>query len=235
MKRAILFLSSVLLTTVAFAQTPDKFEIGPYQVVYYGDGDYEAALIDGFDLYEYFNLQKDTTIVVEEKTLPLKTAVQVNATMRLPVLAVYGMSKVLGVEASWKQGIADNLFFNVGLSGNVTTGHYFQARMSMLEIGLPLSVEYTKLDKMKSSLYASVGVSPTYYKTLSGNLSRGIEGKPARPSGVYVAPRLEVGAYIPAWGQLFKIGAYAQYNTAAAVYKECIGRAYAGGSIGIIF
>ena len=235
MKRTMLLLVSVLFATVAFAQNPDKFEIGPYQVVYYGDGDYQAALIEGFDLYDYFNLQRDTTIIIEEKTMPLKNGVQVNVTMRVPILASAGLSKVMGVEASWKQGIAKDLFFNAGLSVNVTTGSYYLARMAMMEIGVPLSVEYTKLDKMKPSLYASVGVSPTYYNTLCGDLSKGIEGKPAKPAGIYVAPRLEAGAYIPAWGQLFKIGAYAQYNSAAAVYKEYIGRAYAGGCVGIIF
>lgn len=235
MKKTLLLLVSLLLVQSVFAQSPDKFEVGPYEVVYYGEGDYEAALIEGLDLYKLFNLQKDTTIVIEEKTMPLKSGVQVNVTMRVPILATAGLSKVMGVEASWKQGIAKNLFFNAGLSANMTTGNYFLARMAMMEIGVPLSVEYAKLDKMKSSLYASVGVSPTYYNTLSGDLSKGIEGKPAKPAGIYVAPRLEAGAYIPAWGQLFKIGAYAQYNTIAPVYKEYIGRAYAGGSVGIIF
>ena len=249
MKRTTILLISVLFATEASAQTPDIFEIGPYQVAYYGYGDYEAAFIEGFDLYKYFNLQKDTTIVVEEKTMPLKNGVQINATMRVPILS-RSMSRVIGVEASWKQRIVKNLFFNAGLSANVTTGNYFhlfvnesaggaqnllRGKMLMMEIGVPLSVEYTKLDKMKSSLYASVGVLPAYYKTLSGDFSKGVEGKPAKPAGIYVAPRLEVGAYIPAWGQLFKIGAYAQYNTASAVYKEFIGRAYAGGSVGIIF
>lgn len=225
----------VLLSNFAFAQTLEKFEIGPYEVVYYGKGDYEASLIEGFNLYDHFGLQKDTTIVIEEKTAPMKHGIQVAVTMRVPILANSGLTKVFGLEGSWKQQVYENLFVNAGLSCGVTTGYFFANKMRMIEAGIPVSLEYTNLDKMKSSLYASVGVLPAYYNTLVGDLSNGVEGKPAKPTGVYVAPRLEVGGYIPVWGQLVKIGAYAQYNTSAAVYKDYIGRAYAGGSLGIIF
>ena len=84
MKKIIFSLILVVMATAAFAQTPDKIFVGPYEINYYEKGDYEYMLRDNIDLYEFYSLQKDTTIVIEEKTEPMKHGMQVGLGMRLP-------------------------------------------------------------------------------------------------------------------------------------------------------
>lgn len=237
MKKIIFTMIFAAIAMVASAQEPDKIYVGPYEVIYYGKGDFEYILMQDVDLYDFYKLQKDTTIIIEEKSEPMKNGVQLNLTMRMPLFSTAGMSKVIGIEAGWKQKIANNLFINAGLGLNVGSGTYaaLPEGMSMVEVGVPINLEYTKLNREKASLYISAGLTPSYFSTIKGDFTVFKEELGNKPSGFYVAPRVDFGGYIPALNQLVKIGVYAQYNAGGTIYKDAVGRAYVGGNIGIVF
>lgn len=246
MKKILSLVAFLTLSVGGFAQDVDNFEVGPYEVDYKGSGDYKFRLRKGVDLYEYFGLKKDTTIqVVEVPTSPIKGAFQLNAFMSIPRYVVNGTSNVWGVEGGWKQKIGQQLFFNAGLSVAMSFGKYGEYYKSykdwedgnfsetMFEIGVPISLELSKLDRKKASMYGGIGVVPTFY---SGGKDENGESK----SGLYVAPRIDVGGYLPVGNQLVRLGGFAQYDINCSggdydIFKERIGRLFIGANIGLVF
>ena len=210
MKKFFSMIALLALSMSGFAQDVDNFEVGPYEVDYKGSGDYKFRLRKGVDLYEYFGLKKDTII-----------------------------------HGSWKQKIGQQVYFNAGLSVGVSVGKYGEAYKdykdfddgayteTMFEVGLPLSLELSNLDRKKASLYGSFGVVPTFY---TGGKDAAGESK----SGFLLAPRLDIGGYLPLGKQLVCLGGFAQYdiNLTAGdydIFKERIGRFFIGANIGLVF
>ena len=246
MKKFFSMIALLALSMSGFAQDVDNFEVGPYEVDYKGSGDYKFRLRKGVDLYEYFGLKKDTTIqVMENPSLPIKGAFQLNVFMSLPRYIANGASNVWGVDGSWKQKIGQQVYFNAGLSVGVSVGKYGEAYKdykdfddgayteTMFEVGLPLSIELSNLDRKKASLYGSIGVVPTFY---TGGKDAAGESK----SGFLLAPRLDIGGYLTLGKQLVRLGGFAQYdiNLTAGdydIFKERIGRFFIGANIGLVF
>lgn len=230
-----------------YAQVVENFEVGPYEVDYKGDGDYKFRLRKGVDLYEYFGLKKDTTIVVAEKTAtPIKHAIQVNAFLSIPRYLDNGTSNVWGIDGSWKQKIGNKLYYNAGLSLGLSFGKYGDAYKhykdydpkegkfteTMFELGIPLSIEWTNLNDKKAALYGGIGLVPTIYfgaKDAAGDSK----------SGFLIAPRIDVGGYLPIKKIPVRLGFFAQYNINCAsgenLFKERIGRFFIGANVGLLF
>lgn len=242
---AALFLANI---AIGFAQNVENFDVGPYEVDYKGEGDIKYRLRKGIDLYEYFGLKRDTIIQgVKVTSSPVKGAFQLNAF--LDVNRHAGSTTALGVDGSWKQKIGEMLYFNSGLSLGISFGEYGNRNNleeTMLLIGVPLSIEVSRLDRNKASLFAGLGVTPTYYNTMKSEYSDSNKPDPKKNSGIYIAPKLEVGGYIPVDKCVVRIGLFGQYNINcskneidgwddADVFKEYVGRAFMGGSVGIIF
>ena len=219
MKKIIFSLMLVVMTTAAFAQSPDKIKVGPYEIHYYGKQDYDYMLMEDINLFEFYDLQKDTTIVIEEKTDPMKHGMQVGLGMRLP----FGSPRtpVLGVEGVWKQGLGKNFYLNAGLDLNYVPAVEARGYKAGVEIGIPVSIEYTNLDRQKAALYVGVGAIPAYY-TSAGKFD--------------VAPRVDFGGYLPLFDQLFRIGVFGQFNTTPEVRNQFTKRGLSvGGTLGIVF
>ena len=58
-KKSLLLALCVVAALTSFAQSsePDSFEVGPYNVDYYGVGDFNYQLKKGINLYEFFRLK----------------------------------------------------------------------------------------------------------------------------------------------------------------------------------
>ena len=244
------YFSLLVLLTISLggiAQGVENFEVGPYEVDYRGAGDYKFRLRKGVDLYEYFGLKKDTTILVAEKEAsPIKHAFQVNAFLSMPRYLNNGTSNVWCIDGSWKQRIGNKLYCNAGLSLGLSFGKYGVAYKNykdyddeddkyaetMFEIGIPLSIEWTNLNDKKAALYGGVGLVPTIY--FGGKDSAG-----EKKSGLLIAPRIDVGGYLPIGKMLVRIGGFAQYNINCAsgedIFKDRIGRFFVGANIGLLF
>lgn len=259
-KRTILFVFlCVISASAVLAQNtePDYFEVGPYEVDYYGVGDYHAQLKKGIDLYKFYNLKKDTIVnVVEPATEPVKNAFQIGLFMALPRYVVLGASNVFGLEGNWKLGLSELVYFNAGLTFGVRMGKFHrhtydvnkntmiydnEFKETIMEIGVPISIEFTKLDHKKASLFGSIGVVPTFYTGAQGadGSDYNTEDNDSK-SGFYVAPRIEVGGYIPVGGKLIRIGGFYQNNLNCTpgdydVYKNRIGRGHVGAKAALVF
>ena len=246
MKKIISLLTFLTFSLVGFAQGVDNFEVGPYEVDYKGPGDFKFRIRKDIDLYEYFGLTRDTIIeVTEQPVTPIYHGIQINAFMSMPRYVANGVSNVWGVDGSWKQRIGQLLYLNAGLSFGMSFGKYGAAYMdypdwkdggyseTMVEIGVPLSLELSKLNHTTASLYGSVGVIPTYY---TGGKNAAGESK----SGFMVAPRIDVGGYLPLGKQIVRLGGFAQYDINCSggdddIFKERIGRLFLGANIGLVF
>ena len=258
-KSFLLALCCMIFSITGFAQNnePDFFEVGPYEVDYYGVGDYHAQLKKGVDLYNFFNLKKDTVInVVEPTSEPVKSAFQVGVFVALPRYVVLGASNVFGIEGAWKMRLSQKAYFNAGLSLGARMGKFHRHTYdtnkgamvydnefteTVIEVGVPLSIEFTKLDRKKASLYCGIGVVPTFYTGAQGeNGDDYNSGDDNSKSGFYVAPRLEVGGYIPMNGKFIRIGGFYQNNINCTagdydIYKNRIGRGHVGANISLVF
>ena len=246
MKKFFSLVAFLTISVTGFAQDVDNFEVGPYEVDYKGSGDYKFRLRKGVDLYEYFGLKKDTTIqVVDAPTSPIKGAFQLNVFMSIPRFVVNGVSNVWGIDGAWKQKIGQQLYFNAGLSVALSIGKYGEAYQNyndwedgdfsetMLEIGVPLSVELCNLDRKKATMYGGIGVVPTFY---TGGKDEAGDSK----SGLFIAPRIDIGGYLPIGKQLVRLGGFAQYDINCSggdydIFKERIGRFFIGANIGLVF
>ena len=240
MKKFFSLVAFFTLSLAGFAQDVDNFEVGPYEVDYKGPGNYKARLRKGVNLYEYFDLKKDTTIVMAspEPSL-LKHGVQV--TVNGEVCLCNTNSSVYGISGSWKQAVSNFVYLNGGLSLGFGFANSSGQKYRMMEIGVPLSVEFGKIRKRKGSLYGGVGLVPTVYTTLSAKYNPEIEGnEPEKYTGVYLAPQIDFGGYIPAGNLLVRIGVSWRYKINCStkdgdLYKTLLGRSFGGVNVGLIF
>ena len=63
---------------------------------------------------------------------------------------------------------------------------------------------------------------------------------PQKYSGLYIAPRIELGGYIPVGKQIIKVGVNWRYKINCStkdydLYYQIVGRTFIGANIGIIF
>lgn len=232
-----------MLLSIGYAKAQDvvdDFNVGPYEVYYKGLGDVNYRLKKGVDLYEYFGLKKDTIIQVSEtKAEPLKHGIQVSF-LGETTASHDNFSMLYGIEGTWKQNIASATYFNGGISLGYASATHLKVQEDVLEIGVPLSIEWADLNTKKTSLYCSIGLNPTYYTTLKAKYVSTIENsEPEKYNGLYVAPKLDLGGYIPVNGLIVKIGVTFRYKINcstkdADIYKDILGRAFVGANIGII-
>ena len=258
-KKTLLFALCAVVAFTGLAQSsePDSFEVGPYNVDYYGVGDFNYQLKKDIDLYKYFKLKKDTVVnVVEAASEPVKSAFQLDIFMALPRYILLGASNVFGLEASWKMRLSQQMYLSAGLSFGARMGEYHrhtyiesktameynnEFKETMIEVGVPVLLEFTKLDRKKASFLCGLGVVPTFYTGAQGQDGDDFnQDDNDSKSGFYVAPRLELGGYIPVNGKLFRITGFYQSNINCTagdydVYKNRIGRGHVGAKIGLAF
>lgn len=238
MKRSTMLLAILLGFLTGTAQTViDNFYIGPYIVDYNGEGDVKYRLMDNVDLYEFFELKKDTTIVVPIVENPIKGAIQISGNVGANRFA----AKEIGIEGVWKQKIGENIYFNGGLSLAIDHSSItLRAKRDMFEIGVPLQIELGKLNHQFSSLYGAFGLTPTFYSTMNTKdwtKGKWEEGK-YKKSGFLIAPSLEFGGNIPVGSTIIRIGVYGKYKINCTssefdVYKEA-GKCFLGAKIGFV-
>lgn len=243
MKKILLVISMLFCISYVNAQNEgDDFNVGPYEVYYKGQGDVNYRIRKGVDLYEYFGLKKDTVIQVSEaKPEPLKHGVELSFFGETGMYRCARYSMVYGLEGAWKQRIANKIYFNGGLSFGYASTTISNIKEDIMEIGVPLSVELANLNSKKATLYGSVGLSPTYYRTMSAKYINVPEGTayPQKYSGLYIAPRIELGGYIPVGKQIIKVGVNWRYkincsNKDYDLYYQIVGRTFIGANIGVI-
>lgn len=242
MKKFLSLVAFLTISVAGFAQDVDNFEVGPYEVDYKGSGDYKFRLRKGVDLYEYFGLKKDTTIqIVESQPSLLKNGVQVGLYMETGLSNKSRHSNVYGITGSWKQSIGNSVHLNGGLSFGMAVATIGTLKYNLMEVGVPLSVELSRISKDKASLYTGIGIVPSYYSTLSTKYEPEIQGaEPEKYSGLYVAPQLDLGGYIPAGKQLVRIGFFLKYKINCStkdydLYNQLIGKIFFGANVGLVF
>ena len=246
MRTFFLILCGLLTTTMAKSQEViDNFQVGPYEVDYMGKGDVNFRLKKNINLYEYFKLQKDTIIAESKKVQPIKKGFEVGVTYSMPRFGVKGAFNSFGVYGSAKSKETNNIYLNYVGKIAISYGHYNEEvnnlKDVLFEVGVPLSVEFANLNKDTSSFFASVGFTPAYYTTLSAKENE--DGKDVdadKKSGLYVAPKVELGGYIPVNDHFLKLGLFGEYriNCTKAednIFKQRIGRAFVGANIGYVF
>ena len=223
----------------------DNFQVGPYEVDDMGKGDVNFRLKKNINLYEYFKLQKDTIIAESKKVQPIKKGFEVGVTYSMPRFGVKGAFNSFGVYGSAKSKVTNNIYLNYGGKIAISYGHYNEEvnnlKDVLFEVGVPLSVEFANLNKDTSSFFASVGFTPAYYTTLSAKENK--DGKDVdadKKSGLYVAPKVDLGGYIPVNDHFLKLGLFGEYriNCTKAednIFKQRIGRAFVGANIGYVF
>lgn len=246
-----LFMITILLATIVtgYAQNVDNFEVGPYVVDYNEDGEYKYRLRHGVDLYKYFGLKKDTIMMNPLiETVPFKQGFELDVFMSLPRFAIRGVSNIYGINGNWKQQIGKVAYLNAGLSFAFSFGKYNRGTDNktcyrkdvMIETGIPVSIEFTKLDYKKASVYAGLGLVPTIYGTLKADeIVYDGERKGEKASGFLISPRIDFGGYIPLKNQIFRVGIYGEYKINCSgdedVYKNRISRAFVGANVGFVF
>lgn len=224
----------------------DNFNVGPYIVDYNGQGDVKYRLRDNINLYEFFELKMDTTVISMSKEVPVKHAIEIAGNVGANRFA----SKEIGLEGVWKQLVGKNLYINGGLLLNFGITNYgeYMLKRNMLEFGIPLQIELSKLNHQYASLYGSFGITPTFYSTMKaegGNIpTKVVDGKEenidVKKSGFLIAPSLEFGGNIPIGSTIMRIGVYAKYKINCTtgdfdVYtKGRAGRMFLGAKIGFV-
>lgn len=242
MKKILIFCALIAGVISGNAQTViDNFTVGPYVVDYNGQGDIKYRLRDNINLYEFFELQKDTTIVAATVETPVKHAIQIAG----HVGTNRYWAKEIGLSGVWKQNIGTNLYFNGGISLTIdhTNDIHIKSKRNMFEVGIPLQIELGKLNHQKGSLYGTFGITPTVYATMSAKNWNGKEyvdvDKDLKKSGFLIAPSLDFGGNIPVGNIIMRIGVYGTYKincTAGSydVYKLSAGRFVLGAKIGVV-
>lgn len=246
MKKIAFILCSVLAAVMAKGQVvTDNFQVGPYEVDYLGKGDVNFRLKKGVNLYEYFGLEKDTVMIENKKNKPIKKAFELGVSCSLPRFNVGGAFNTFGLYGSAKSRIGNCVYLNYGGIVMFSYGHYNEKMNNLkdvlFEVGVPLSVEFAILDRTKSSLFASVGITPTYYSTISAKeIKDGKEINAEKKNGLYIAPKVEIGGYIPVNEHLIKIGVFGEYRISCVkeednIFKQRIGSVFVGARLGYVF
>lgn len=222
--------------------TTEYFEVGPFIVQYKGPGDYNYRRKEGVDLYEEFGLQKDTIIqVVSPEPEPLCHGVELSLYGETVKANTARFSMAYGLEAAWKQRVAPMTYFNGGLAVGYASATITDRKYNLVEAGVPLTMEFGNLRRQRATLYGGVGVTPTFYATTSAKFSPEQPGKePEKYNGFYVAPRVELGAYVPVGRQMMKVGVMWRYKVNCTkkdydVYEQIVGRTFLGAQLGIVF
>lgn len=241
MKKILILCAFIAGIVSAQAQTViDNFIVGPYVVDYNGQGDVRYRLRDNINLYKFYELKKDTTIVAAVVETPIKHAIQLSGYLG----ANRSSAKEFGISGVWKQNIATNLYLNGGLS--VAAGHSNlteNQKRNMLEVGIPLQIEFGKLNRQRASLFGVFGITPTLYTTMSVKEWNGEAfvdaNKDLKKTGFLIAPSLEFGGNIPVGNVIMRIGVYGTYKINCTtgdydVYKNSAGRCFLGAKIGIV-
>ena len=242
MKEYLFIVALLTLPVLGFAQDVDYFEVGPYEVNYKGAGDYKFRLRKGIDLYEYFDLKKDTTTQdAESSPTLLSNGIQVDVTMETCLTNVSRHSNVYGISGLWKQSIHDGIYINGGLSLGMAVATIGNRKYNLMEIGVPLSVELGKISKEKATLYGSIGITPSFYSTVSTKYDPEIPGaEPEKYSGLYLAPQLNFGSYIPVGDHLIRMGFFLKHKINCTskdynLYYKQIGLTFFGANVGLVF
>ncbi len=241
--KKLIVLAILFATLSSYAQTPDNFDVGPYEVSYKGEGDFRFRLRKDVNLYDYFGLKKDTIIQKKEvQTKPFNKGFQLNLFMELPRRSV---TQLYGVGGNWKHKVGGITYINAGLSFAYLFGKYNTYQMvkneAFMEIGLPLSVEFSKIDYKKASLYAGVGVVPAIYTTVkSEQIVNGEKTAGKEYFGALLSPRIDFGGYIPVYNKIIRVGVFGEYKINCSgselnIYKDHIGCAFLGANIGVVF
>lgn len=241
MKKLLLFAVMMTAAVLSYAQDVDNFTVnGHYEVDYYGPGDFQWRTLD-IDLYEHYGLKRDTVFVETNALKPIRQGIQVSAYTMMPAYRTGGNSNLFGVEGTWKQQVADFLYLNGGLALGFSYERFGNTSDCLMQLGLPLSVEFTKLDKSKASLFGSVGMSPTFYTMLKASeLVGGVKIPAEKATGFFIAPRIDFGGYIPVGDMLMRMGVFVQYNINCGkkendLYRNRNGRGVLGLDLGIVF
>lgn len=245
--KKIMFVAVLFLTAVLANAQVDHFEVGPYEVEYQKDGDYKYRLQKDVDLYKFFDLKKDTTIIVEQaKPEPISHAWQIGAELMGRLWGFVREATQASVFAQYKLKIGTDFYFNGGLSlgyqANRCISSGMQIDADILEVGIPLSIEYARLKKKSSSLFILAGIIPTYSTTLSQKLHGGNDlGK---SHGIRIDPRVEFGTYVPVSNVMVRVGLFIQKGISlsdsnpdgiALDYKSRTSRVTVGGNASIVF
>ncbi|MBD5421694.1 MAG: hypothetical protein HDR49_01495 [Bacteroides sp.] len=155
-------------------------------------------------------------------------------------------SKDLGIEGVWKKRIHRDLYFNCGLSLGLdytNKASNWGNRRNMLEVGIPVQLEWSRLSFSKSSFYGLVGFSPVCFATLNAKTrdfsNATVENGPNK-AGLLIAPTIEAGGNIPLKNTIIRIGAYykAKLNCTPDgynVYRHVGGLNFIGVKAGVIF
>lgn len=155
-------------------------------------------------------------------------------------------SKDFGIEGVWKKKIRQDLFINYGLSLGMDytnkINDYTHMR-NMLEVGIPIQLEWSRLSFGKSSFYGLVGFSPVAYSTLKArawNFQTNTLEKDNEKAGLLITPTIEAGGNLPLQNTLIRIGVFFKtklnctpdgYN----VYRNVGGLNFVGVKAGVIF
>lgn len=245
MKKVLILGLFLVVAVTGFAQNVDHFEVGPYEVDYRGEGDFKYRLKKDIDLNKYFGFQKDTVIQhIGSADAPIVHGIQINLSFMTPRYTPNSGTNVFGIDGQWKQRIVNGVYFNGGLSLAMSFckyGIYWNdENESFFEVGVPLSVEFSQINKNHATLYAGIGVTPTYYgstKEIKATDGKIVGGK----SGLFIAPRIDIGGYIPVGKTLVRLGGFIQYNINTSkddndndVFKDRIGRCFIGANIGLV-
>lgn len=261
MKKILLLICYIVLAASSNAQEVlDNFNIGPYEVDYKGKGDVNYRLKKDVDLYKFFDLKKDTvTITPETKKVVITKASEIGAFYALPRFGVNGSYDTFGIQGFLKRSLSEGVIFDFGLKAAISYGHYNSdynnLKEVVLEVGVPLELEFAKLLENHSSLYVGIGIVPTFFSTLSckdntanienhntdSNIKNdNTDSDNKKKNGIYISPRVDFGGYIPFGSCFMKLGVFGEYKICCSkeednIFKDRIGRAFVGANIGWIF
>lgn len=263
MKKLLFFALFLILSTVGKAQDVDNFEVGPYEVEYKGTGDYRFRLRKGVNLYEYFDLKKDTVVKVQEQVAEppsVEKAWQTGLELGRRVWG-FGINDAtdLTLFAQYKMAIGKDVYFGAGLSAtyqaNKATGTYIiegktltknsdnTLEANIFELGIPLSIEYAKLKKHAATPFIGLTVTPLFSTTMSQKIVNKYENLDGS-HGLRIDPKLELGAYIPMGDYHARIGLFIRKGLSLSSsssdnydlkYGDRTTRVSIGGNISILF
>lgn len=241
-KKLLFFVLFVVAPNMGFAQVVENFEVGPYEVEYKGAGDYRFRLRKGIDLYDFFELKRDTVFLKEEvASTMLKNGIQITAMMETTLSNKSRYSNAFGISGSWKQCVSKSVFVNGGVSLELLSSTAGIQKYNMMELGVPLSVELCGISKDKSSLYGGIGVVPTFYSTMSSKYDPEIQGTaPNKYSGLLIAPQIDFGGYVPIDNLIVRLGIFMKYRINCStkdynLYKQLLGNTFFGANLGVVF
>lgn len=235
MRHLTLLFAAVACVFGCNAQTAaDTFDVGPYAVEYNGKENVKYQLRDNIDLYEFYELRRDT-IIPEAVARPVKHAIQLSAHIGTNWYA----PKEFGIEGVWKHKIARNLYFNGGISLNFThvNSGDKSPRREFFEAGIPLQLEWSRLDSYRASVYGIFSLAPTVFTTVhSTKWADGKRVDDTKDTGFLFIPGLEFGGNIPLGKTILRVGVYGSYkiDCGSDAYRRFAGRAYIGAKIGVV-